>query len=128
MTPTPVVENPARPVSLFTIIFLFVLFAAFLFFVRRAYSPTTIAAQNSAAEQLPKDLAWKADATTRRATLKQTIEEQAKRATSYGWADQKAGVVSLPIQRAMELVVQEQGAKQQVRQIRDLPANPPVRR
>ncbi len=30
---------------------------------------------------------------------------------SYGWVDQSAGVVRLPIDRAMELIVAEQGRK-----------------
>ena len=30
-------------------------------------------------------------------------------ADSYGWLDQKAGVVRLPIERAMELVAAEHG-------------------
>jgi hypothetical protein len=36
-------------------------------------------------------------------------KEQA--AATYGWVDQPAGVVRLPIERAMELVVAEQGRK-----------------
>ena len=35
--------------------------------------------------------------------------------------DQKAGVVQLPIERAMELTAKDLASKQQVRQIRDLP-------
>ena len=31
--------------------------------------------------------------------------------TTYGWVDQSAGIVRLPIERAMELVVAEQGRK-----------------
>jgi hypothetical protein len=34
-----------------------------------------------------------------------------KRAVAYGWLDQKAGVVQLPLVRAMELVVQEHSAR-----------------
>jgi hypothetical protein len=104
-------ENPARPVGLFTIIFLTVLFAAFFVLVRRYYSPTATAPQNAAAEKLPKEMEWRATAASRRAALNETREEQAKQAATYGWVDQKAGVVRLPIEQAMQLVVQEQGAK-----------------
>jgi hypothetical protein len=38
-------------------------------------------------------------------------EQQAKQLNSYGWVDQKAGIVRLPIERAMELTVEKYGAK-----------------
>jgi hypothetical protein len=102
-----------RPVSLFTIIFVLALFAAFFFVVRYFYAPAETAPQNAAAEQLPKDLEWKATAASRRTTLNELREQQAQQVSSYGWVDQQAGVVRLPIERAMELVVQDAKAKQQ---------------
>lgn len=119
-------EHPARPVSLFTIVFLLALFAAFLFLVRHFYSPSAVLPQNAAADKLPKEMEWRATAATRRATLNEAREQQASQATSYGWVDQKTGVVRLPIERAMELVVQEQAGKQ-TGQVRDLPAVQPKR-
>lgn len=100
-----------RPVSLVTIVFVFVLFAAFLFVVGRYYTPAPAAPQNQAAENLPKDLEWKATPASRQAALAALREKQAKQAASYAWIDQKAGVVQLPIARAMELTVQQFGAK-----------------
>ena len=38
-------------------------------------------------------------------------EKQAKQAASYAWVDQKAGVVQLPIDRAMELTAAHYGSK-----------------
>ena len=105
-------ENPARPVSLFAIVFLFVLFAAFLLFVRTFYRPTDTLPQNAAAEKLPKDLEWRATSAARRTTLRTTNDEQARQLSSYGWVDQKSGVVRLPIERAMELTAQQYGKKQ----------------
>jgi hypothetical protein len=116
--------SPARPVSLFTIVFLFVVFAAFLLAVRYFYSPSTIAPQSASVENLPKELEWRATAESRRAALNEQRQVEAKQATTYAWIDQNAGVVQLPIERAMELVVQESAAKQQPREIRDLPAEP----
>ncbi|HVU34779.1 MAG TPA: hypothetical protein VHE61_15205 [Opitutaceae bacterium] len=98
---------PARPVSLVTVVLLFVVFAAFLFLVRYYYAPTPVAPQNAAAENLPKDLAWKATRVSRRATLAELKADQAKELETYGWVDQKAGVVRLPIERAMELTVEK---------------------
>lgn len=104
-------ENPARPVSLFTIVFLFVLLAAFLFFVRKVYTPAELTPQQAAAEKMPKEMEWRATAESRQKTLAETREAQAKQASSYGWVDEKAGVVRLPIERAMELTVQQHGKK-----------------
>jgi hypothetical protein len=103
--------SPARPVSLFTIIVVLVLFAAFLFFVRRFYQPATLPPQNLAVENLSKDLEWRATAESRRKALADQRQEDAKRVSSYGWVDQKSGKVQLPIERAMELTVQQHGAK-----------------
>jgi hypothetical protein len=54
-------------------------------------------------------MAWKATPETRRAYLADLRKKQSEQASAYGWVDQKAGVVQLPISRAMELVVQEHG-------------------
>jgi hypothetical protein len=103
--------TPARPVSLFTIVFLFVVFAAFLFAVRYFYTPATSGPQNLAVENISKEMEWRATAESRRGALKALQETQAKQITSYGWVDKNAGVVQLPIDRAMELTVQQYGAK-----------------
>ena len=121
MSDTPV--QPARPVSLFTIFFLLAVFAAFLLVIRWFYHPTTTAAFNAAPENMGKDLEWKANAESRRKTLVSVREDETKKATSYAWVDKSAGVVQLPIERAMELTVRDLAAKQQVRQIRDLPTD-----
>ena len=103
--------TPARPVSLFTIVFLFVVFAAFVFAVRKFYDPHVPAAQSLPVENVSKEFEWRATSDARRAALKQLREEQAKKATSYGWINKDAGVVQLPIERAMELTAQQYGAK-----------------
>ena len=100
-----------RPVSLVTIAFVLVLFAALSFVVSHYYTPTATTPQNQAAENLPKDFEWKATPASRRAALVALREKQAKQAGAYGWVDQKAGIVQLPIERAMELTVQQYGAK-----------------
>jgi hypothetical protein len=104
-------ENPARPVSLFVIVFLFVLFAAFGLIARKLYTPSTTLPQNAVAENASKDNEWRATSASRQEALKALQAEQAKKAGAYGWVDQKAGVVHLPIERAMELTAQQYGAK-----------------
>lgn len=115
--------SPARPVSLFTIVFLFAIFAAFLLVIRYFYQPATTPAFVSSSENLPKEMAWKADRDSRRKTLEEVRAAEAKKVGGYAWVDQKAGVVQLPIERAMELTAQKYGGQQQVRQIRDLPTD-----
>ena len=100
-----------RPVSLITTLFVLALFGVFAFVVSHYYTPTVTAPQNQQAENLPKDLAWKATPATRKQALAELREKQSKQAASYAWVDQKAGVVQLPIERAMELTVQHYGAK-----------------
>jgi hypothetical protein len=102
---------PARPVSLITTIFVFVLFAAFIFVARHYYRPTEALPQTVAPENLAKDFEWKATRDSRRKTLQDLRETQATQAGAYKWIDQKAGVVQLPIERAMELTAQKYGAK-----------------
>jgi hypothetical protein len=104
-------SSPARPVSLITTLFILALFAAFIWFARKFYVPTSTGAHNAMAENLNKDLEWRATNESRRAALRELQEKQAKQATSYGWVDQKAGVVQLPIDRAMDLTAQKYGKK-----------------
>ena len=119
---------PARPVSLFTIVFLFAIFAAFLLVIRYFYRPSPAGAFNAPAENISKDLEWRASSEARQKTLAELREKEAREITSYGWVDQKAGVVRLPIDRAMELTARDLAAKQQVKQTRDLPSNPQQKR
>ena len=114
---------PARPVSLFTIVFLLGVFAAFLLVLRYFYHPATTSPFNAAPENLTKDLEWRATSEARRQTLTELREKEAKQVSNYAWVDQKAGTVQLPIERAMELTARDLAAKQQIRQIRDLPTD-----
>lgn len=105
--------SAARPVSLFTIVFVMVLFAAFLLVVRYFYTPAGNAPQNLAPDNLAKDFAWRADAEARRKTLEEQTRQQREQLEQYAWADQAKGRVQLPIRRAMELTVQQHGGKKQ---------------
>jgi hypothetical protein len=104
-------SQPARPVSLFTIVFVLALFAAFLLVVRYFYAPARVLPQNLAAENIPAELSWRATPEARRQTLAEQRTAEAKQLSSYGWADQVAGKVQLPIDRAMELTAQQYGTR-----------------
>jgi hypothetical protein len=102
---------PARPVSLFTIVLLFAVFAAFLLVIRYYYQPTAVSTFNAAPENVSKDFEWRATSEARRKALTELRQSEAGKLSSYAWVDQQAGVVQLPIERAMELTVQKYGAK-----------------
>jgi hypothetical protein len=104
-------EQPApRPVSFAAIIAVFVLLSAFGLIADRVYFRGIGAApQNEVPDNLSKDLAWKATPASRRAAMLDLRQKQTAQAASYGWVDQKAGIVQLPIARAMELIVKEHG-------------------
>ena len=63
-----------------------------------------------AAEGTPADQAWQTTAEGRRAYLLELQTKQQKQAASYDWVDRKAGIVQLPIDRAMALTAQDAGA------------------
>ena|SRR5437868_12075460 len=50
-------------------------------------------------------------AAVRRENLAKLREKENKQSSSYGWVDQKAGVVQLPLDRAMELTVEKYAQK-----------------
>ena len=107
----PSAQSP-RPVSLVTIIAIMVCFALFLLLVYEGYVRHRPAPpQNVAAELMPKDQQWEATPEGRLAYLTELRAKQQKQATTYAWVDRKTGVVQLPLDRAMELVVQEYNQK-----------------
>ena len=90
-------ETTSNRAPLISIAAIFALFALFLGLVYYLYLPRHTGAftddGSHTAEQRLKNLA-------------DLRAKQAKQAASYAWVDQKAGVVQLPLDRAMELTVQ----------------------
>jgi hypothetical protein len=107
------VSTPApRPVSFATILVVFISFAIFALAARSIYSHhMSQAPQNEVPENLSKDMAWRATPEDRRKYLADLKEKQQAQANSYAWVDQKAGIVQVPIERAEELVIQDNAAK-----------------
>jgi hypothetical protein len=103
--------NSPRPVALITTLFVFAVVAIGLIVVTRLYKASPVSPQNATAENLTKELAWKATPATRQQALVELREKHAKQAASYAWIDQKAGVVQLPIERAMQLTAAQYGSK-----------------
>jgi hypothetical protein len=101
-----------RPVSLVTVLAILACFGLFLLVAYYGYAQKTVpAAYAVAPEKLPEDIAWKANHASKAAVLAELRANEQQRAGAYAWVDQKAGVVQLPLSRAMELVVQEHGAR-----------------
>ncbi len=91
-------SNRASLVSIFAVFALFALFVAVVYYV---YAPRqTGAFVGDGIHTL----------TQRKTNLRELRAKEAE-ANHYGWVDQKAGVVRLPIERAMELTVQKYAAK-----------------
>lgn len=101
-----------RPVSLIAILAILACFGLFLIPIRLFYlRDLPPPPQNEAPEQLAKDLQWKATPASRREYMLELVAKQEKQAASYAWVDRKAGTVQVPIDRAMELVVQDYAAR-----------------
>ncbi|HUG10473.1 MAG TPA: hypothetical protein VMM36_05645 [Opitutaceae bacterium] len=58
--------------------------------------------------QVPEDARWKYSAEGRAERLAQMHARETDMLNSYLWVDQQAGVVRVPVDRAIELVVAEQ--------------------
>jgi hypothetical protein len=109
MTP---IDSPARPrpVGIVTVLAIFLCFAAFLIVIHFAYHPTPLLqAIDVPGDKLPPDQAWNATPEARLDYLQELRAKHEKQLSSYAWIDRKKGIVQLPIERAMELVVQKYG-------------------
>lgn len=103
--------NSPRPVALITVVFLFALVGVGFWVVSHYYQAAPASAVNTAAENLTKDLEWKATPKTRQETLAALRKSEADRAQTYAWVDKDKKVVQLPIERAMQLTAEKYGSK-----------------
>jgi hypothetical protein len=111
MSDSPTIPTP-RPVSAVTILAILGSFGLFLLVAYYGYAISQPPAPQAVApEKLPEELAWKATHATKVAALAELRANAQKQTTSYAWLDQKKGVVQLPLNRAIELFVQENGSR-----------------
>lgn len=89
-----------RPVSLVSVLAIMGCFALFLLLVYLAYLPKETGPYTGDGIRTPEQ---------RMKILAEVREHVAQHENSYAWIDQKAGIVQLPIERAMELTVQRYG-------------------
>jgi hypothetical protein len=86
----------------FTTLVVLLVFAAFGWLALKVYAPKAYTVNKVEGIRTPED---------RRVLLAEHREKEHVEATTYGWVDQKNGVVRLPIERAIELTVQEHAKK-----------------
>jgi hypothetical protein len=86
-------------------------FALFLFIIYLAYLPQREKTAEADLTQVSADDRWQYSAEGRAARLADLRAREKTEQTTYGWVDQKAGVVRLPIDRAMQLTLQDLQAK-----------------
>jgi hypothetical protein len=86
----------------FTAVVVIALFASFFWLAKKIYTPHARVVQAVEGVRTPAD---------RRALLAEHRAKEQADATSYAWVDQKAGVVRLPIDRAIELTVRDHAKK-----------------
>lgn len=90
-------NSASRPASVISILAIACCFGLFLLLVYLAYLPNQTGPYEQIGTYTPAERSEK---------LAELRANEAKHAASYAWIDQSAGVVQLPIERAMELTVQ----------------------
>ncbi len=86
----------------FTTVLVLVCFAVFGWLALKIYAPHAYTVDRIEGVKTPGD---------RKAILEKNRQKEHTDSTSYGWVDQKAGIVRLPIDRAIELTVSEHAKK-----------------
>lgn len=86
----------------FTTVLVLVLFALFGWLARKVYMPGAERVDPIEGVRTPAD---------RKAILTEKLAKEHTEATNYAWVDQKAGIVRLPIDRAIELTVRDHAKK-----------------
>ena len=100
-------ESPAsfsfpHRTPVFTAIIVLLCFAGFGWLALKIYTPHAYTVDKIEGVKTPVE---------RKALLVEHRTKELEESTTYGWVDQKAGVVRLPIDRAIELTVKEQAKK-----------------
>jgi hypothetical protein len=100
--------SPARKGLFIPVVAALGVFAVFLVLLQIARSPATPVAN---AANVPAEDLWKFSAEGRKARLTEIRTAAQATATGYAWIDKDAGVVLLPVDRAMQLTIDELNAK-----------------
>jgi hypothetical protein len=104
-------EAKPKLVSWVSVAAVFGCFALFLVIIYIAYLPQREKTDEADLSQVSADDRWQYSPEGRAAKLQDLRDHEQGELDTYGWIDQNAGVVRLPIDRAMELTVQSLQAK-----------------
>jgi hypothetical protein len=85
-------------------------FAIFVIVLWLAYIPQRRLAPEVDLTKIPREEQWKYTAAGRQAHLDEMRAAEQAAATSYAWIDRDKGIVQLPLDRAMQLTLQELNA------------------
>jgi len=102
MSDTPANFQFPHRTPVFTAALVLVCFALFSWLAMTLYAPHAATVDKIEGVRTPAD---------RRTLLSEQRKKEQADSTSYGWVDRKAGVVRLPIDRAIELTVAERAKK-----------------
>ncbi len=86
----------------FTAVIVIGCFAAFAWLANKLYTPRAAVVQAVEGVRTPDD---------RKKLLGDHRKKESEESSKYGWVDQKAGIVRLPIDRAIELIVRDHAKK-----------------
>lgn len=101
------VSGHARGSSIMAAIVVLAVLGVFIFiYVISRQTPNVV----GSAEGAPAEDQWKFSSEGRAGRLAELRAKEAAAATSYGWVDEKAGIVRLPIDRAVELTIRDLNA------------------
>lgn len=95
-------EIPAKPATWPLAIAIIGVFAIFLVIMQLAHTPVTPLSQ---ASNVPENEQWKLTEAGRKGKLVELRGAADATAHSYGWVNRDAGVVHLPVERAIELTL-----------------------
>lgn len=102
MSDTPANFSFPHRTPVFTALIVIGCFAAFAWLARKIYTPHARQVEQVEGVRTPAD---------RRQLLAEHQGKEHAEATSYAWIDQKAGIVRLPMDRAIELTVRDYAKK-----------------
>ncbi|MDD3179977.1 MAG: hypothetical protein PHQ04_06450 [Opitutaceae bacterium] len=100
---------PPGRTPVFTTLLVLACFAAVGWIAYRIYAPTRAEVAPNPADY-PAEQRWRYTPAGRQQYLADLRVREQVAATTYGWVDQKAGVVRIPISEAIKLTVRDQAA------------------
>jgi len=100
--------RPSNPSVFITFAVIVGCFLAMALIVYLAYLPNRGSVVSVDMSQVSEDMRWKYSVEGRKERLELMRASETDILNNYAWVDQSAGVIRVPVDRAMELIVNEQ--------------------